>query len=79
MSTGGNVLLTSLLHAAQSFFVIVNEGIPLAELVWPMAAVYLAMAFIIVIFAGSSFVRRPVAAILPTVEAASTNQAVAGK
>jgi membrane protease YdiL (CAAX protease family) len=79
MRTGGNVLLTSFFHAAQSFFVIVNEGIPLAKLVWLMAGVYLAMAFIIVIFAGSSFVRSPVAAILPTVVAARTNQAAAGK
>ena len=79
MRTGGNVLLTSLFHAAQSFFVIVNEGIPLAKLVWLMSAVYLAIAFIIVIFAGPSFVKRPVAAILPTVEAGRTNQAVAGK
>jgi len=79
VQTNGNILLTSLFHAAQSFFVIVNEGIPLVTLVWLMSAVYLAIAFIIVIFAGSSFVRRPVAAILPAVEAACTNQAVAGK
>jgi uncharacterized protein len=79
VQTGGNILLTSLFHAAQSFFVIVNEGIPLAKLVWLMSAVYLAIAFIIVIFAGSSFVRRPAAAILPTVGASPTNQAVAGK
>jgi membrane protease YdiL (CAAX protease family) len=79
MQTDGNILLTSLFHAAQSFFVIVNEGIPLAKLVWLMSAVYLAIAFIIVIIAGYSFVKRPVAAILPTVESALTNQAAVGK
>jgi membrane protease YdiL (CAAX protease family) len=79
MQTGGNILLTSLFHAAQSFFVIVNEGIPLAKLVWLMAAVYLTIAFIIVIFAGSSFVRRSVAAIVPTVGATRTSQAAAEK
>ena len=45
--TGGNVLLTSLFHAAQSFFVIVNEGLPLTRLVWLMAGVYLAIALIV--------------------------------
>jgi hypothetical protein len=59
--------------------VLVNEGIPLAKLVWLMAGVYLAMAFIIVIFAGSSFVKRQDAAIVLTVEATRTNQAPAEK
>jgi membrane protease YdiL (CAAX protease family) len=45
--TGGNIILTSLFHAAQSFFVIVNEGIPPAQLVWLMAGVYLARALIV--------------------------------
>ncbi len=46
VQTGGNILLTSLFHAAQSFFVIVNEGLPLTRLVWLMAGVYLAIALI---------------------------------
>jgi membrane protease YdiL (CAAX protease family) len=60
MKTGGNILLTSLFHAAQSFFVIINEGIPLVQLVWLMAGVYLALAIILVVVAGSSFARKPV-------------------
>jgi len=47
LRTGGNILLTSLFHAAQSFFVIVNEGLPLMRLVWLMAGVYLAIALIV--------------------------------
>lgn len=51
----GNILLTSLFHAAQSFFVIVNEGISAPQLVWTMAGVYLGLAIVIVIIvAGSS-------------------------
>jgi membrane protease YdiL (CAAX protease family) len=48
LRTGGNILLTSLFHAAQSFFVIVNEGLLLTRLVWLMAGVYLAIALILV-------------------------------
>lgn len=47
--TGGNILLTSLFHAAQSFFLIVNEGIPAISQTWLMAAVYMALAFIVVV------------------------------
>ena len=77
--TGGNVLLTSLFHAAQSFFVIVNEGLPLTRLVWLMAGVYLSLALIIVIVARSNFARKPVAELLQVVEAARTGQPWARK
>ena len=77
--TGGNVLLTSLFHAAQSFFVIVNEGIPPTQLVWLMAGVYLGLAIIIVIVAVSSFSRKPLSAILQVVQAARTDQPLARK
>jgi len=60
MQSGGNILLTSLFHGAQSFFLIVNEGIPPMQLTWLMAAVYLALAFIVVIVAGSGLTRKPV-------------------
>jgi len=75
--TGGNVLLTSLFHATQSFFVIVNEGIPPTQLVWLMAGVYLGLTIIIVIVAGSSFSRKPLSAILQVVQAARTDQPLA--
>ena len=79
LRTSGNILLTSLFHAAQSFFVIVNEGIPLTQLGWVMAGVYLALALIVVIVAESSFARKPVAAILQVDEATRTGQPIAIK
>jgi hypothetical protein len=45
---GQSVLLTSLFHAAQSFFVIVNEGIPLSQIGWLWALVYAGAAVIVV-------------------------------
>jgi uncharacterized protein len=77
--TGGNVLLTSLFHAAQSFFVILNEGIPLIQLVWLMAGVYLTSAFIIAMVSKSSFGQKPIATIQQGVEIAHIGQSVAGK
>jgi membrane protease YdiL (CAAX protease family) len=73
VQSDGNILLTSLLHAAQSFFVVVNEGIPSTQLVWLMAGVYLGLAIIIVIVAGSSFSRKPLSAISQVVQAARTD------
>jgi len=61
--TNGNLLLTSLLHATQSFFVIVNDGISLGQQTWLMAGVYLAAAVVVAITAGPSFARKPVAPI----------------
>ena len=49
--SGGNIVLATLFHAAQSFFVIVNEGITLEQQTWLMAGVYLTLALIIAIFA----------------------------
>lgn len=49
---GGTITLTTLFHAAQSFFVILNEGIALEAQMWLMAVVYLAVAALIVIGAG---------------------------
>ena len=72
MQSGENILLTSLLHASQSFFVILNEGIPMTQLVWLMAGVYLAVAFIFMIVAGSGFGRKPTVEISQEVNAAST-------
>ena len=59
MHTGGNILLTSLFHGAQSFFLIVNYGIPPVPLTWLMAAVYLAFALIIVIVGGPTLGMKP--------------------
>jgi membrane protease YdiL (CAAX protease family) len=77
--TGGNVLLTSLFHAVQSFFVILNEDIPLTQLVWLMAGVYLASAFIIAVVSGSGFAQKPVATIQHGVETARISRSLVGK
>jgi membrane protease YdiL (CAAX protease family) len=61
VQSGGNILLTSLFHAAQSFLVIVNEGLPLTPQVWLMAGVYLALALIVIIATGPSLARKPAA------------------
>jgi hypothetical protein len=57
VQSGGNVLLTSLFHAAQSFFVIVNEGLPLVEQAWLMAGVYLVFAAVVAVAAGPGLAR----------------------
>ncbi len=59
MHTGGNILLTSLFHGAQSFFLIVNYGIPPVPLTWLMAGVYLAYALIVVIATGPTLGMKP--------------------
>src|SRR5215213_1725610 len=57
--TNGNLLLTSLLHAAQSFFVIVNDGISLQQQTWLMAGVFLTIALIVMLIEGPRFTRKP--------------------
>jgi len=79
INADGNVLLTSLFHASQSFFVILNEGIPPTQLVWLMAGVYLATAFIIVIAAGPNFARKPAATTELRVETACIDPLAARK
>jgi membrane protease YdiL (CAAX protease family) len=79
MQTEGNILLTSLFHATQSFFVIVNEGLPLTQLVWLMAGVYLAFALLIVIVAGPMFTQKPAAGISQVFESTQMSQPLARK
>ena len=76
MHTGGNVLLTSLFHAAQNFFVIINDGIPPIQLAWLMAGVYLAVAFIIVVAARPIFRQKPVEGILQASQAVLIDQPI---
>jgi membrane protease YdiL (CAAX protease family) len=69
VQTGGNILLTSLFHAAQSFFLIVNEGIPAVSQTWLMAVVYMALAFIVVVAMGPGLAElKPGTAISNVVE-----------
>jgi membrane protease YdiL (CAAX protease family) len=79
VNSSGNILVTTLFHAAQSFFVIVNEGISLEQQMWLMAVVYPVVAFIIVIIAWPIFTRKPVAAVMQEVEAARSSQPLARK
>jgi membrane protease YdiL (CAAX protease family) len=61
--TNGNLLLTSLFHAAQSFFVIVNDGISLEQQIWLMAGVFVTIALIVALIERPRFIRKPVASI----------------
>ena len=80
LQTSGNILITSLFHAAQSFFFIVNEGIPAVSQTWLMAAVYTVTAFIVVVTQRSDLIgRKPVAAISNVVEGDLRGQSVVRK
>jgi membrane protease YdiL (CAAX protease family) len=59
----GNLLITSVFHAAQSFFVIVNDGITLEQQIWLMAGVFLTIALMIALIEGPRFIRKPIAPI----------------
>jgi uncharacterized protein len=79
VNSDGSIVLTTLFHAAQSFFVIVNEGLTGAQQAWLMAGVYLAVALIVVLATRSRLTRRPVARISQTVQATGTSQPLARK
>jgi membrane protease YdiL (CAAX protease family) len=74
VNSDGNILLTTLFHTAQSFFVIFNQGIALNEQAWLMAGVYVAAALILVMVAGPSLRRNPIVGISSAVEATGTSQ-----
>ena len=57
VQTGGNIFITSLFHAAQSFFVLVNEGISLTQQIWLMAVVYVVLALILAVLYGANLQR----------------------
>jgi membrane protease YdiL (CAAX protease family) len=59
VQTRGNVLITVLFHAAQSFFVVVNEGIPLGQQSWLMVMVYGAVALVLAVVYGPNLQREP--------------------
>ena len=79
VNSGGNIVLTTLFHAAQSFFVIVNEGITVEQQSWLMASVYLAVAIVIAMITGTSLKRKPVAGISQAVNAVRSGQPLARK
>jgi membrane protease YdiL (CAAX protease family) len=55
---GCNIILTSIFHAAQSFFLVLNEGVTLSQQAWLMAVVFCATAAIVI--ASWSFSSRGV-------------------
>jgi len=56
---GQNILLTTFFHAAQSFFVILNEGTSLLQQTWLMAFVWIAAGALVLLFSKSMRVARP--------------------
>ena len=79
INSGGNILLTTFFHAAQSFFVILNHGIILEQQSWLLAGVYLTAAIIIAMIAGPSLARKPVAEISRSVESVHSGRPLARK
>jgi membrane protease YdiL (CAAX protease family) len=79
VNSDGNILLTTLFHAAQSFFVIVNEGIALNQQAWLMAGVYVVAALILVLVSGPSLRQKPIAGISQAVETTRGGQPMARK
>jgi membrane protease YdiL (CAAX protease family) len=75
VNSNGNIVLTTIFHAAQSFFVIVNEGIPPEQQAWLMAGVYLALALIVAILTGPALVRN----MAVQAESTSVSQRLAAK
>ena len=79
VNNDGSILLTTLFHAAQSFFVIVNEGLTVTQQAWLMAGVYLAVALIVVLATGLRLTRMPVVRISQTAQATGTGQPLVRK
>jgi hypothetical protein len=79
VNSDGSIVLTTLFHAAQSFFIILNDGITGPQQAWLMAGVYLSVALIVVLVTGSRLTRRPVARVSQTVQATGTGQPLARK
>jgi hypothetical protein len=79
VNSGGSILVTSIFHASQSFFVIVNDGITLEGQMWLMAVVYSSMALIVVLLTGSSLSRKPVAVVMQEVETSTSGEPLARK
>jgi membrane protease YdiL (CAAX protease family) len=77
--SGRNILLTSLFHAAQSYFVIVNDGITIEQQAWLMAGVYLMSALIVILTIGSSLTRNSREGIRQNVETPHISQPSAHK
>lgn len=58
VNSEGNLGLTTIFHAAQNFFVIINAGIALESQAWLMAGVYGIAAIMIAIWTGPMLVHK---------------------
>lgn len=54
-----SLAIASLYHTAQSFFVIVNDGISGPQQSWLLAIANIALAFILVLLSGLALMRGP--------------------
>lgn len=79
VNSGGNIVLTTLFHAAQSFFVVVNTGISVAQQAWLLAGAYSAMAIIIVAMTRPNLTSKPVAGISRSIESVRSDQPLVRK
>jgi membrane protease YdiL (CAAX protease family) len=79
INSGGSILVTTIFHASQSFFIIVNDGIPLEQQAWLIAVVYSILALIVVVITGPSLSRKPMAVVMQEVEASPSGQTLARK
>jgi len=59
VNTQGSLVIVSLYHAAQSFFVIVNEGITGSQQAWLLAIGNIALGLILILLAGPALRRSP--------------------
>ncbi|HEX2993639.1 MAG TPA: type II CAAX endopeptidase family protein [Anaerolineales bacterium] len=79
VNSGGNIVLTTLFHAAQSFFLILNEGITLEHQSWLLAGVYLATAIIIALISGPNLTAKTVAGVSRAIDSVRSDQPLVRK
>jgi membrane protease YdiL (CAAX protease family) len=59
VNTGGSLVIASLYHTAQSFFVILNDGISRSQQSWLLAICNLVLVLILVLVSGPALRRGP--------------------
>jgi hypothetical protein len=60
MQTRGSLVIVTLYHAGQNFFVFLNDGLTLAQDLWLLALVTLALAILLILLFGANLQRMPV-------------------
>src|SRR5512134_1510497 len=79
VNSGGSIVLTTLFHAAQSFFVTLNEGVILEQQSWLLAGVYLVLAIILAAITGPNLTSKPVAGLSRSIESVNSGQPLVRK